>query len=758
MSTAPPASDAGSQAFDLLHPKVQRWIWRQGWNELRDIQEQAIPALIVPADDLIISASTASGKTEAAFLPIVSNLASAARSPGEGFEALYLSPLRALINDQFGRVQALCEELDVPVVKWHGDVAASVKGLASRHPSGVILTTPESLEAMLVRRGPDVGRLFAALDYVVIDELHAFLDAPRGKQLQSLLARLDVATGRRPVRVGLSATLADMRASAAFLRPDASNRVEVPPSKPGGQELRLQLRGYVSPAKAELLAAPDDETTASPAFRAIVDHLFTTLRGQRSLIFAGSRRRVEEVTVALSELTEEAGVPEEFFAHHGSLSKDHREHAERRMKDESRPASIVCTTTLELGIDVGHIDAVAQIGPGHTVSGMRQKLGRSGRRPGKPAVMRIYVEEEALDAWSHPLDALRSDTVQAIAMVELMLRRWNEPPGTGWLHLSTLQHQILALIGQLGGIQPAEAFDRLVRSGVFASVDAPLFGAVLRRMGDREVRLLEQAPDGLLLPGPEGERLLESREFFAVFMTPQEFTLVTDQGRTLGSAPADTPFTPGQLIIFAGRRWRVVEIDPGRREILVTRAFGGRPPRFGGDRTPPAEGVIAEMRRLYASDHIPAYVDPTAADLLAEGRAAFLRLGLRTSRIARHGDQILLFPWVGAPTYTALLLALSGEEGLEPQAFSLALGVPAARLAALRRALERIASSAPPAGPELALRSPDLQRAKYDIYLDRPLLSRCYASERLETAALPSLAATLLAGLADATALSDNSS
>lgn len=323
--------EAASQAFDRLHPEVRRWIWRQGWSELRDIQEQAIGALIAPDADVILAATTASGKTEAAFLPIVSHLANTGRSPGEGFQALYVSPLRALINDQFGRIEGLCEALDLPVVKWHGDVGAGVKAKAVRRPGGIVLTTPESLEAMLVRRGPEVRRLFAALDYVVVDELHAFLDAPRGKQLQSILARLDAATGRAPVRVGLSATLADMEASAGFLRPDRSRPVTVIQSTSGGQELRLQLRGYVSPGRPKRASKDkagndneDEPDAASPSLRAIVAHLFSTLRGERSLIFAGSRRRVEEVTVALAEMSEEVGVPDEFLAHHGSLSREHR--------------------------------------------------------------------------------------------------------------------------------------------------------------------------------------------------------------------------------------------------------------------------------------------------------------------------------------------------------------------------------------------------------------------------------------------------
>ena len=214
-----PSTAASSAAFDLLHGKVRQWIWRQGWDGLREIQEKSIPILLSGASDLIITAGTASGKTEAAFLPIVSRLASEEASATTGFRAIYVSPLRALINDQFGRMESLCDDVEIEVTKWHGDVSASTKMRARKNPQGILLITPESLEAILVRRGQEAGRLFRGLSYVVIDEMHAFMDSPRGKQLQSLLHRIDVASGTRAVRVGLSATLADENISRAFLRP-----------------------------------------------------------------------------------------------------------------------------------------------------------------------------------------------------------------------------------------------------------------------------------------------------------------------------------------------------------------------------------------------------------------------------------------------------------------------------------------------------------------------------------------------------------
>ena len=741
------ATDGASAAFDLLHEKVRRWIWRQGWTELRDIQERSIPILLDGERDVIIAATTAGGKTEAAFLPIVSRLAWDERAAGSGFQVLYISPLRALINDQFGRIEALCEEIDIPVTRWHGDVSASIKERARRRPHGILLTTPESLEAILVRRGGEAGRLFGALSFIVVDEMHAFMDTSRGRQLQSLLNRIEIAAGHRVPRVALSATLADMAISASFLRPLDPDSVAVLESQAGGQELRLQVRGYIEPVLKPGYAGHQDDNQAMPeqlAMNAIIRHLFDTLRGHRSLIFAGSRQKVELVTANLRSLCETIGVPEEFFAHHGSLSREHREEAERRLKDESRPGSIIATTTLELGIDVGHIEAVAQLGPGHTVSGMRQRLGRSGRRPGQAAVMRLYTTELAMDERIHPLDAMRPTTVQAIAMLNLMLRHWNEPPLPGCLDLSTLVHQILALIAQHGGLTAKQGWDRLIASGVFPEVDKALYLEVLRRMGDQEVQLIEQAPDGTLLPGAEGERVINDRGFYAVFMTPEEFRVMTDRGRALGTLPIDYPVMPEQHIIFAGRRWKVLEVDPKRREILVTSASGGSPPQFGGDALPPADEVVAEMRQVYQQHSVPRFLDATAIELLSEARQTFDRLGLRDHSVCRHGDQLLLLMWVGGRAQRALVLALAARK-IVATSHDLAVVVPSKDTHALLAALSELARGPAPDPMALARLVPDMQRAKYDRYLGGDLLARCFASKYIDAERVPAVAADLLA-------------
>ena len=250
MTSSPTSSSDAerSRAFERLHPRMQRWVHDQGWLNLHDAQEQAIGPILAGSTDVIIAAATAAGKTEAAFLPILSSLASIAESelaierdswtahdpwaepeaaPASGVQVLCLSPLKALINDQFNRLEQLCERVEVPVHRWHGDVAASAKKRLLDNPSGVLLITPESLEATFVNRGTQIPGLFAGLRYIVIDELHSFIASPRGAQLQSLMNRVDLAIRRRPPRIGLSATLGDMAIASNFLRPTQPEGVEV---------------------------------------------------------------------------------------------------------------------------------------------------------------------------------------------------------------------------------------------------------------------------------------------------------------------------------------------------------------------------------------------------------------------------------------------------------------------------------------------------------------------------------------------------
>ena len=260
--THSPASNSDSRSFDQLDQRIQQWIWGSGWTELREAQERAIPLILNGGCDVIIAASTASGKTEAAFFPILTNLAYNSKAPSL---ALYVSPLKALINDQWRRLDELAERLEIPVTPWHGDIGRAKKSSFLKDPRGCLLITPESLESLLLHHGSSLAGLFAGLRYIVVDELHAFLGTERGKQLQALLHRIEKVLGRRICRVGLSATLGDMEGAKQYLRPETHGTVELIVSKDGGQELKVLVKGMMDkpvPPKRADSEQPESPTKA----------------------------------------------------------------------------------------------------------------------------------------------------------------------------------------------------------------------------------------------------------------------------------------------------------------------------------------------------------------------------------------------------------------------------------------------------------------------------------------------------------------
>lgn len=738
-SGCPSASAAnGSRAFERLHPHVQRWIYRANWTGLRDAQERAVPLLLRPTGDVLISAATAGGKTEAAFLPIISQLL-AEPAPGPGVQALYLAPLKALINDQYGRLTDLCDGTDLAVHRWHGDVAADRKTKLLKTPSGVLLTTPESLEAIFVLRGTKVPGLFAHLRYVVVDELHAFLGTERGAQLRSLLHRLELTARRRIVRVGLSATLGDMRLAAAQLRPSAPDQVTLIESAAGGQDLRLAVRGYLDSAP-RVTTGPQDQTAESSdeesgddapltSTRLISSHLFEVLRGSDNLVFANSRSKVEMYADQLRRLCEQAHLPNEFFPHHGSLSKELREEVEAALKDPARPVTAVATTTLEMGIDIGSVASIAQVGPPPSVAGLRQRLGRSGRR-GDPAVLRTYITEPEIDPRTPLADQLRGSLVQATATIELLLAGWCEPPDPAVLHTSTLVQQLLSLIAQHGGVTPVDAYRALCDvDGPFHATTAVRFKALLRSLADRDV--IDQSRDGTLLLGEAGERTVNHYSFYAAFTSPEEYRLLSG-GRHLGVLPVDFPLYIGLGLIFGGRRWRVTGIDDRQRSIDLARAAGGRPPTFGGDGADVHDHVRAHMRDLLASDRVPAFLNAPARRLLTEARDTFHRHGLATQSLLDRGAASLVVPWVGTRTGNTLT-ALLRHHGIEAVNGGLTITCERDNDAQVLAVLTLLASTGPADPLALAASVHGKQANKYDVWLDDALLDEDYAARALDT-------------------------
>lgn len=724
------AEPRASTAFDSYDPRIQRWIWQRGWKALRDIQERAAAPILAGDTDVVIASATASGKTEAAFFPICTRVSEQPR----GLRVLCVSPLKALINDQHERLSDLCTALDLPVHRWHGDVPASRKQRFLREPAGILLITPESLEALFIIHGPAMPSLFADLAYVVIDELHAFIGTERGIQLQSLLHRVEHAARRSIPRIALSATLGDLDMACEYLRPGAGRDVVRIESTTIRQEIRLQLRGYhrTKPSDADTTSenAPTSETEEVGADDlAIASDLYRTLRGGRHLVFANGRSWVELFTDLLRRLSERDRVPNEFWAHHGNLSRELREDAESALKDGTKPATVIATTTLELGIDVGSVESIAQIGPPPSVASLRQRLGRSGRKEGIPSILRLYVAEEEVTENTSPPAALRSRLFQAVAMVQLLIEKWNEPPEPGALHLSTLVQQTLSLIAQHGGASALQAWRLLCQSGPFRAVDQRMFAALLRSLAAHD--LLTQTHDGTLVLGLTGERLVNHYDFYAAFTSPDEYRLVAGS-RSLGTIPLTTPMVPGMFLIFGGRRWEVLDVDDRRKVIDVRPAAGGRVPRFDGSGGLVHDRVRREMLRLYQSSEQPRYLDATALALLDEGRTWFRRYGLDTRSLLRSGSGSLIFPWAGDRIMNTLLIQLQAR-GLAVLKDNIAIHVLKIDPAEVMTHLRTLAEGGPADRQHLASIVQSKHQEKHHHFLSDDLLSADYASSQLDT-------------------------
>ncbi|KRS15578.1 DEAD/DEAH box helicase [Roseovarius indicus] len=720
-----------SSAFDKLARPVQKWIRQQGWRELRDIQARSIRTICETDADLIVAASTAGGKTEAAFLPLISQVFDDPFD-GTGFDLLYIGPLKALITDQAIRLASICPEAELPVVPWHGDVSQSIKTRALKSPKGILLITPESLEALFIRRGLEISRLFGATRAVVIDELHTVLDSERGVQLRSLLTRLEL-TIKRPIRrIGLSATLGDMDLAKAYLRPDAANAVQLIEADGGEAELRLQLRGYVS----------GDEGENSPsATDAIAAHLFKHLRGSDNLVFAGARQRVEIYADRLRELCEREHLPQEFYPHHASLSREHRDFVEHRLKDAAKPTTAVCTSTLELGIDIGDVTCVAQIGAPFSVAALRQRLGRSGRREGQPAVLRQYAVETQLTPESSFVDRLRLGLIRSIAMIDLLLEGWCEPARPQALHLSTLVHQILSVIAQRGGASASVVYSILCREGPFRKVTTEVFADVLRSIGHTETGLIEQSGSGLLLLGPAGEKLVEHYSFYAVFQTPEEFRLVAE-GKDLGTLPIDNVLAPGMLLIFSGRRWVVQEIHDREKVIMVKPAKAGVPPVFGGDPGDIHDKVIDRMFAVLEGGTQPAYMDAASLKMLAEARAHYDQLGFRATNIQALGEGTsIIATRVGTVKTSTLALALRSEGFSVERHDGFLLVEVGHETPNLQTVLADIRSGEP---VDLFLEAGNLMSEKFHKYLSAKILHLDAVSSKLAPEILPQLANAIM--------------
>ena len=641
---------------------IREYIYRSGWEELREVQMQAAETLLETGNNLLLSSGTASGKTEAAFFPIITDLMDHPPVRG-GISVLYIAPLKSLINDQFLRLDALLDEAGIPVWHWHGDVSASQKAKLLKNPEGILQITPESLESMLMRRSNDIPRLFGALRYVVIDEIHTLIASDRGNQILCQICRIERKAGVSVRRVGLSATIGNLKAAADWLGGGSMRATAAPVPSPTKLHWRLGMEHFYIQNR-ELDQTNDVQALGQTAAKASLDagyeFLYDAVKDKKSLVFSNSREETEYTTATLRQIAERRGDPDIFLIHHGNLSASLREDAEIKMKYEEIARAVTCATvTMELGIDIGRLERVAQIGAPTTVAGFLQRLGRSGRRGAPPEMMMVFREENPLPNAPLP-ELIPWELLRAIAIVELYRgERFIEPPRHRHLPFSLLYHQTLSILASSGELQPKILADRVLSLPPFREVGREDYRALLISMLEHED--IERTDEGGLIIGLRGERIISGYRFFAVFKDSDDYT-VRCQSDEIGTITNPPPV--GDRFALAGRVWEVTDLDMPRRLVYVQKVKGKMEVSWPGDSGEIHTRLLEKMREILLGEEQYAYLLPNAAARLATARRVARATGMDKSLLLSiGGSSWVLFPWLGTRAFRTLKRYLRREAG-----------------------------------------------------------------------------------------------
>ena len=633
---------------------IKEYIYSNGWSELRDVQLEAARVIFDTDANLLISSSTASGKTEAAFFPILTDIANdpeAARS----VSVLYIAPLKSLINDQFYRLEELIESSGIALTHWHGDVGAGHKSNLLKNPSGILQITPESLESMLMRRHNDIPRIFGSLRYVVIDEIHAMIGADRGSQVLCHLERLGKLIGYHPRRIGLSATIGDVTLAADWLGAGSGRETiaPIPPKTPlkwrlGLEHFYTQNDSEIQVHSRELAATPKEDRGGVARLDPGYEFLYDAVYGKKALVFSNSREETEYVTATLRQIARARSDDDVFLIHHGNLSASLREDAEAKMKDEEVELAVTCATvTMELGIDIGKLERVVQMGSPTTVSGFLQRLGRSGRRGSPPEMIMVYREDTPEPNAPLP-QIIPWEFLRGIAIIELYSsERFIEPPKIKKMPMSLAFHQTLSILASEGELTARALAERVLALPPLAELGKETYRALLVAMiNDEYVEMTEER--GLII-GLRGERMINSYKFYAVFKDSEDYTVRCDS-EEIGTIT--TPPPVGDRFALAGRVWEVREVDIPRKLIFVKGVEGKMEVSWPGDSGEIRTRLVETMKSVLFSDKEYAFLGENARARLSQARRVARNAGMDKSPIVFLGGQsYVFFPWLGTRAF-----------------------------------------------------------------------------------------------------------
>lgn len=743
-------------AFEKYSPFIRDYIYSRNWDSLREVQIGAAEVLFGTENNLLLTSSTASGKTEAAFFPIISRLYD---DPPQTFGALYIAPLKSLINDQFSRLDELLDMSGIPVFHWHGDVAMSHKNKALRDPKGILQITPESLESMLMNRNNDIVRLFGDLRYVVLDEIHTLTGTDRGNQIICQLCRISRLIGRDPVRVGLSATIGDTDIAAKWLGAGSERGVSVVGMKETRTSWRLGMEhfyiqsdspdqsesgnkyltavgeatpGENEPARPEASDNSVGYTPLDPGF----EYIYDCTADKKCLVFSNSREETEYLTATLRQIADRRGDPDVFLIHHGNLSASLREEAEMKLKDDGLRTVTCATVTLELGIDIGRLERIVQLDAPTTVSSLLQRLGRSGRRGVPPEMMMVFREENPLP--NTPLPQLMPwGLLRAIAIVQLYLEeRFIEPPNVKKLPFSLLFQQTLSTLAASGELTAKRLAEKVLSLPPFAGVTKEEYRTLLLSMIKND--FIEMTEEKGLIVGLKGERLINSFKFYAVFKDSEDYTV------RAGSDEIGTITTPppvGDRFALAGRVWEVEELDVARKLIYVKEVKGKMEISWPGDYGEIHTRILERMKQVLEEDTVYPYLKKNARKRLDVARRVARNTGMLKKSIVHLGGYTwCLFPWLGTRSFRTLrkFIAKNGAkfrisgmeyEGCCYMTFKMERGDGRELISYLSKkaSTEGIDKSALVAPSECPVFE------KYDDFIPSELLRDAYMADRLRT-------------------------
>ncbi|KGP78237.1 MULTISPECIES: DEAD/DEAH box helicase [unclassified Paenibacillus] len=712
--------------FYRLAPFVQEFIYKKRWESLRPAQIEACNICFQTPHHMLIAAGTASGKTEAAFFPALTELH---ERPSKSVGILYIGPLKALINDQFERLKDLLSEGNIPVWHWHGDVPQAEKTRLMRSPSGVLQITPESLEGLLMNRPNAIPALFHDLRYVIIDEVHAFMGADRGIQVLSELARIERMAGCKPRRVGLSATLSDYDAATAWLAAGTGQGVDVVAS-PGGRKLRLRVEHFSFPD------ARDEEQAEHlhNARKVYYDFIYESTHRKKALIFTNSRTDAEVTILEMRRVAARRQERDVFHVHHGSISAMLREETEAALRTGSGPAVAAATVTLELGIDLGELERVVQLGAPYSASSFVQRLGRSGRREDMASEMLFVCPEEEDEEAQLPA-RMPWTLMRAIAVIELYVKtKWVEPLEARKMPMGVLYHQTMSMLKSMGEAEPKELAEAMLSLAPFAHIRAEQYQLFLNYL--IETDHLQWTEDRTLIIGLTGEKTVNNYRFYAVFKDDEEHK-VLNGSEEIGSITTVPP--PGYCFSLAGKLWKVEEVDHKHKSVYVKAAKGKVDTLWLGAGGDIHTTVVQKMREVLSDTVIYPYLSPQAVNRLERARRLARESGLlKQVVIPAGGDSLYVLPWVGSKSFRTLerlmkhnlsdKLALRSVVPMEPYYFVVSGKVDG------RTLLAEIMSECRTAEDASALLSEDEAPylGKYDEFVAPPLIREAFSVDGLD--------------------------